>query len=202
MNARSLFGIYHQSESHRRDCRAVICLPFLIILLIGNLSIGTEAVGPMGYSSNSPIVVPSRAKNPIDNRAVTVHYFGPAIQGVHVGHVSMTLPDGTYISWFPEQRRLVSPVVRHRTMGDDIAAEGMNPIDFKIENVDTKEVKAWWEQFSNTHNYWMAQGPNCTTVVGDALRAGGIQEVPSSKQAWYPRALLPTLESLSGKVST
>ena len=72
----------------------------------------------------------------------------------------------------------------------DIAAEEEMPVDYAVANLNANQIKTWWDGFRSTHTLWIANGPNCTTVVEEALKAGGALNVPSSKEAWYPKMVL------------
>ena len=168
-----------------------------IVAAVMLTGIGASAITAHGAEATLP-----KTTDPIDQACptgqVVVHFFAPHTDGLAVGHVSMTLPDGTYISWSPQERRLVSPAVVNRTLAQDIVGEKETPVDYPITGVNAADIQTWWEDFRRTNKLWVASGPNCTTVVEDALRAGGAENVPTKQQAWFPEAFLPSLERMSG----
>ena len=46
-----------------------------------------------------------------------------------------------------------------------------------------KKIKKWWNGFKTTHK-WKTLTQNCSTTVGDALKAGGGPE--TGKFVWTP----------------
>ena len=140
------------------------------------------------------------ATQPVNS--VTVHYWAPQAQPYRVGHVSMTLPDGTYISWFPQKQLPISDVSRGRTLTKDTTDEGGAPDDYVISGVDTKKFEEWWKKFEKDHKSWIFSGPNCTTVVEEALTIGGAKDVPTGPEFVTPAKLLPALKKLSNPPTT
>jgi len=103
------------------------------------------------------------------------------------GHSSITLADGTHLSWWPsnEGRDFTfgtdkipiyeAPAFPDQTLEKDIEYEGQGPDKvIHIDGLNEAAIKAWWESFhGNPNNTRKTFGRNCSTVVYDALRAGG-----------------------------
>jgi hypothetical protein len=126
-----------------------------------------------------------------------VHYW-PPVPPLSVGHVSMTLSDGTYISWWPTHKWPIALADKTRTLAKDTADEGSAPVDFTIHGVDTKAISDWYTGYAECHDNWVMAGPNCTTVVEDALSVGGVEGVPTDNPVVIsPIQFEPTLQRLS-----
>ena len=91
---------------------------------------------------------------------VTVYIWLP--HGSQVGHASMELPDGTYISWWPSNKSkksksgvtaIATTAVLHDSLQEDIAAEGTDPEEFLIPGLDVACIKRWWDE--NKHGTYM-----------------------------------------------
>ncbi|KAL3855416.1 hypothetical protein ACJMK2_014652 [Sinanodonta woodiana] len=100
------------------------------------------------------------------------------------GHASMSLSDGTHISWWPcgggkrkflKGKVVKAPPVHCMTLKDDIEGEdGKEPDVTRIIQpgyINEAAIKLWWQSFSKEEN-WRAVDQNCSTVVFKALRAG------------------------------
>jgi RHS repeat-associated protein len=99
------------------------------------------------------------------------------------GHASMTLQDGTHISWWPSGVLLkqmsalpeifVAKANDPQTMDDDIKLEGQQPNEnIVITTLNEAKIKAWWLVFKRT-NHWISLTQNCSTTVADGLQVGG-----------------------------
>jgi RHS repeat-associated protein len=141
------------------------------------------------------------------NGLLTIHYWS-ALDGW--GHASITLEDGTYISWWPQKEEfrdygifnwgyLISyysvPAIPNRTLADDERAEApegstkpRKPENFVINGLNEKAIKNWWEKFrKNNANYWSTFGSNCSTIVASALCVGGARPWhDTSPGIWTP----------------
>lgn len=118
--------------------------------------------------------------------SVTVYIWLP--HNGNVGHASMELPDGTYISWWPEGKDsakgkkdkgilnwAVSPAVIADDLDDDIASEDdRNPVVHKVPVPKVANIKAWWTK--NKYGTYVVLGKNCCDVVINALNAGGFKD--------------------------
>lgn len=108
------------------------------------------------------------------------------------GHASMTLKDGTYISWWPnqaagiiDQKRFVSdiytaPAFTDRTFEKDKTDEGSRMPDYRVEvfSLDETKIKNWWSSYQASEN-WSSLSQNCSTTVAEALKVGG------ANVSWY-----------------
>lgn len=98
------------------------------------------------------------------------------------GHASITLEDGTHISWWPssnrDSKKLIpliysAPALDNQTMSKDILYEGKNPDhQIKITGLDEAKISTWWNDFKQ-NNEWKTLSQNCSTTTSDALKAGG-----------------------------
>jgi RHS repeat-associated protein len=93
------------------------------------------------------------------------------------GHASMTLADGTHISWWPSNPRdykwgtddipiYEAPAFPDQTLAKDIEYEGQGPdAIIHIDGMNEDAIKAWWENFRHNHdNKWKTFGRNCSTL--------------------------------------
>ncbi|KAL3855434.1 hypothetical protein ACJMK2_014645 [Sinanodonta woodiana] len=99
------------------------------------------------------------------------------------GHASMTLSDGTHISWWPrggaegksvKGNAVKAPPVRCMTLADDIQCENNdqpNTLTIRDFIIEEDPIKTWWQSFRKYEN-WRAFDQNCSTVVYKALCAG------------------------------
>ncbi|XP_046571977.1 uncharacterized protein LOC124280131 [Haliotis rubra] len=108
-----------------------------------------------------------------------------------VGHASLHLSNGEYISWWPQevgsglkkQRRF------NRSLKDDNVAEKMPPdYEYRISStkLDLDEMMKRWEKQKDTSRYSLLR-QNCCRVVYNVLRAGGAPE--SLTIVWRPETL-------------
>ncbi|KAL3855420.1 hypothetical protein ACJMK2_014631 [Sinanodonta woodiana] len=121
------------------------------------------------------------------------------------GHASMSLSDGTHISWWPcggDERKSVkgkavkAPPIRSMTLKDDIEGEdGKNPDVTHIippGYINEAAIRTWWQSFSNEEN-WRAFDQNCSTVVFKALCAGSALDVfPAIEKQRYEAVFIWT----------
>ena len=87
---------------------------------------------------------------------VTVYIWPP--HGTKVGHASMELPDGTYISWWPANKSsksksgfkaVLSTANLSDSLEEDEMTEGANPNEYVIPELNVTAIKAWWKK--NSH---------------------------------------------------
>ncbi|VDI53153.1 Hypothetical predicted protein [Mytilus galloprovincialis] len=109
--------------------------------------------------------------------------------GGNVGHGSMTLSDGTHISWWPKEDKAKSANQRWKSVEAEPATsydqdeewEG-KPADFIYEipsgKLDEAAIKTWWNDFKTTNNYHIAF-KNCCSAVYSALKKGGAEKIAS-----------------------
>jgi hypothetical protein len=111
----------------------------------------------------------------------TLHYWGS--NSDRWGHVSLTLEDNTHISFYPSNFslwHLNSDPVYHDFLGADNIEEGSKPdIEIHLDNLDEHKIKAWWDNYKKTNPKFRGLDNNCSTVISQALEAGGSkQHVP------------------------
>lgn len=119
------------------------------------------------------------------------------------GHAAMQV-DQTYISWWPERPGQVPSKIsdkvyashpyRNRSHADDIAAEAQVPDHIlRIEGLDEKAIKDWWQSFGLTRDGVLYQGPlqswdtlkrNCSDVVATGLKKGGGDKYANGLYTW------------------
>ncbi len=98
------------------------------------------------------------------------------------GHASVTLENGTHISWWPNTETANPSVIPNvytadansdQTLTDDISMENQSPDSvIKIEGLDEGAIENWWKSFKK-NNKWKTLSQNCSTTAADALKAGG-----------------------------
>lgn len=107
----------------------------------------------------------------------------------NVGHASMTLNDGTYISWWPRgsDADLFNSVTATNMsrIVDDIRNEGRPPDrTITVEGLDEPAIRKWWEAFKRDKgNNYSFLGQNCAATVAGGLDAGGGGSA-ASKGTW------------------
>ncbi|KAL3854998.1 hypothetical protein ACJMK2_014230, partial [Sinanodonta woodiana] len=104
----------------------------------------------------------------------------------NVGHSSMTLSDGTHISWWPSNKNvkkksnlksiLSSPASLSQNLEEDSFLEdNMQPnITYTLPDgfINEAVISIWWGSFSSNGAYRVLD-QNCCHVVFKALEAGG-----------------------------
>ncbi|KAK3611767.1 hypothetical protein CHS0354_014117 [Potamilus streckersoni] len=117
------------------------------------------------------------------------------------GHASMSLSDGTYISWWPsggDERKsfkgmaVKAPPVHDRTLDDDIQDEEDKQPDvihiIPDGYINEEAIKEWWESFKVVED-WHAVNQNCSTVVYFALCNGlALKILPDREALQYDSA--------------
>ena len=107
---------------------------------------------------------------------VTVYVWRPRLP--QVGHASMKLVDGTYISLWPgEGKAYFKKKIRkdkkqdnHTSVNldEDIEEEGRDPDrTFKIDGLNENKIKIWWNGFNKASCSWVQ---NCCKTVIDGLK--------------------------------
>lgn len=122
----------------------------------------------------------------------------------------MKLDDGTYISWWPGaindngwitwKQFYCADALPNRTFSQDVFDEGESPDHkIKIEGLDERAIKEWWETFKKDGN-WCTGNRNCSSTVAHGLWAGGgWWAAPWSGTAvgwWTPDDVLDFAEAL------
>ena len=137
------------------------------------------------------------------------------------GHASITLEDGTHISWWPSKNRVSTfpgfmiklipqlaniysaDALKNQTFAKDVEYEGSLPNEqIKINGLDEGKIKQWWEPFKNS-NKWQSLTQNCSTTAADALKAGGADVfsswLKSNNLVWTPQAVLKYAQEIVKK---
>ena len=112
---------------------------------------------------------------------MTVTVYVWRANGSQVGHASMELGDGTYISLWPgegkagkkkKQKKGKKQDIRtSENLEEDIAEEKRSPTHtFYIHGLNENKIKRWWHGFNKDSWSWTQ---NCCKTVIDGLRKGG-----------------------------
>ena len=126
--------------------------------------------------------------------SVKVYIWAPT--SALIGHSSMKLADGTYISHWPKETCSATRQECESWQPDDVAEDisnedGRNPIviDVSISADDQKKIKAWWNNYKKSNYNFISN--NCSTVVYLALKiAFPYLSVFGGKiTAWVPKAV-------------
>jgi RHS repeat-associated protein len=120
-----------------------------------NLGPGTRPVSqPATTSEGGPVVI---------------YYWGVDVLHASVGHIAIKLSDGTYISLFPKE-------APHTHEQDVVAEDREADRIYEIYGLNEKGIAAWWQSANKTWGYTN----NCSDIVGNALRAGGLDVLARS----------------------
>ncbi|XP_041367538.1 uncharacterized protein LOC121382105 [Gigantopelta aegis] len=108
----------------------------------------------------------------------------------HIGHASLELSNGRYISWWPHEAKKTEPMtldgLAHESLEDDVKAEERGPDKIFHLDYDEEKIEDWWIEWSNRGNYNLVD-TNCCWVVYEALRHGGAPYSPNP--IWSPSVL-------------
>lgn len=107
-------------------------------------------------------------------------FYWPAHGASKFGHVSLRLDDGTYISYWPSCRLPKDPLpyihncpARKADYEKDLEGEdNLAPLEIQIDGLDEAAIKRWWN--SGTGHGDFGDLNNCSDVVSEALRIGGL----------------------------
>ena len=126
---------------------------------------------------------------------VTVYVWLP--RGGQVGHASMRLGNGTYISLWPGEDKTGKKKKkgkkqhheeRSESLAEDIESEERHyDTSFDIEGLNEAAMQWWWDNFNIR---WSLLDQNCCKTVIDGLRAGGSESRLSFVARVYYRATL------------
>lgn len=114
----------------------------------------------------------------------------------NVGHSSMKLSDGTYISYWPSEKVSKEKPECPPSLAGSVEEDASNekerdPNIYVVEISDSgeKKIKEWWDKYKTTH-YHVAFN-NCSTIIFLALeRAFPFLSVFDGKiKAWVPDAI-------------
>jgi RHS repeat-associated protein len=126
---------------------------------------------------------------------LTVHIWNYRGKNVAWGHASVTLENGTHISWWPstEGRAGLLRFMNIYTadandpqeFATDVKWEGQKPdYQIKIKGLDEKKIEKWWDELKK-NNQWKTLSQNCSTTAADALKAGGAEDYSSWGSSHY-----------------
>ncbi|OXA38831.1 uncharacterized protein LOC118433186 [Folsomia candida] len=121
-----------------------------------------------------------------------VFYWGISVEGV--GHLSLQLDNGTYISHWPEQNKgtgslaaleLLSSALESKadhmaSLSGDVETEERQPdesVSLPDGLVDEEDISRWWKTYCKTSRYALLYS-NCAQTVKLALEVGGIEGPP------------------------
>lgn len=101
----------------------------------------------------------------------TIYYWETA--KLSVGHISMALSDGTYISHWPENNKGLKSTLSKpkQSLEEDSKAEGRDPdkcIIFFEKFFNSSKISTWWEDLIKGLRYNVVTS-NCAHVVFEAL---------------------------------
>ncbi|XP_071111843.1 uncharacterized protein [Haliotis cracherodii] len=111
-----------------------------------------------------------------------------------VGHASLRLSNGVYVSWWPQDKKSkcgfkMKEYKCNSSLQGDIKEEGMDPdYTFKIPStkLDLTDMTTFWNKQKSTGHYSLLD-QNCCWVVYHVLRAGGSPMSPTN--VWRPETL-------------
>lgn len=108
-----------------------------------------------------------------------LYYWEPTRE--NVGHVSLELSDGQYISHWPGtniEKKLQAlktySALQMPTLGDDINSEKCKPhqtLSIPEGLLDEDIIKKWWKNYTENANYNMVS-ENCAHAVSECIRIG------------------------------
>lgn len=150
---------------------------------------------PIGYDDgmNPYQIERSNPTNFVDpSGLLTVHIWRP--QPGTMGHASLTLEDGTHISWWPNNPNAdkntdapANPNQRYDGPGNsDVNLEGRNPdVNIKLNKLDEKAIKEWWEKYKSDPKHTWNRKDNCSRIALSALEAGGLPDTDIEASTVY-----------------
>lgn len=111
----------------------------------------------------------------------TIYYWAQRASPFRIGHLSMELDDGTYISHWPGKKSKLSIVnksgLARETLAADIEAEKGDPnevIKVPAEKINTTKIKKWWMSLIEKGTKYNLWAQNCAQMVIRALCSGGL----------------------------
>ena len=113
-------------------------------------------------------------------------------KGTQVGHASLLLSNGTYLSLWPDEEKKAKNAVAMKkgstssSLDEDVHNEGRRPdriFDLSGKGYNEKAIEKWWDEFKYTKTYELLN-KNCCWVVYTALTKGGAPG--KSESLWTP----------------
>lgn len=131
-----------------------------------------------------------------------VHIWYPTLIPFQLGHASLTLADGTHISWWPTDKIQGKKSKKNpRGVGsleEDIELEGRDPdLTFKLSRLDERRIKRWWEALLDCGATYNLCTRNCCHIVMNALKAGGFKCKPYAENLLNPRDVETILKDVA-----
>ena len=123
-----------------------------------------------------------------------VYFWSPTSE--LIGHSSMKLADGTYISHWPKEACSATRQECESWQPDDVAEDirnedGRQPIviDVSISADGQKKIKSWWNDYKKSNYNFISN--NCSTVVYQALKIvfPYLSVFDGKIRAWVPKAV-------------
>lgn len=109
----------------------------------------------------------------------TIYYWAASQERARVGHLSLGLDDGTYISHWPadksKQMSGKKNGMGHHTLEEDVEAEGGEPseiVKVPAEMINIVKIKEWWNSMMEEGTNYHLVGDNCAQMVLTALKEG------------------------------
>lgn len=130
----------------------------------------------------------------------TVYYW--ALKGTsNLGHLSIKLSNGTYISYWPKDHSIWKRgSAQSPTLENDISLEGRPPdqtLPIPSQMINEALIVTWWKKYLHSSTYNLV-GNNCGQVVRRALVEGGIEEtIP-----WYHKYIYKATKSIHAATLT
>ncbi|XP_060594139.1 uncharacterized protein LOC132748505 [Ruditapes philippinarum] len=134
---------------------------------------------------------------------IVVYVWRPS--GDYVGHSSLQLSDGTYISWWPEgdcgptnPRAKAAP---NDSLENDIKAEGNrqpHAYRIKVSSEEQNAIVRWWTNFKAKADYQFISN-NCSTVAYYAQEAAFpfLSKLNDEIPVWVPGAIEMVAQDLA-----
>lgn len=137
-------------------------------------------------------------------KMLTINYWGPRITPFRIGHLSLELEDGTYISHWPgDKSKQISPSKQgksHHTFEDDVKAEGGEPneiVKIPAHMINIAKIKEWWNSMIEKGTKYNLWAENCAQIVIRALWMGGLWSRILSSEIFFitPRQALQLIKA-------
>ena len=104
----------------------------------------------------------------------------PRLSGMQVGHASLTLDDGTHISWWPTEKTLGKEFKKTPrdvvSLDEDIELEGREPDKtYTVYVSDEYKIKTWWKELLERGIKYNLVDWNCCDIVIMSLIVGRLR---------------------------